>query len=174
VHLTRTWTGAKLALATVAVSCLALLLPPATANAAPAADLGHSSATSALLQATGLKTVPAGNKPTIVVTRSDKAPGAAGANLAVNPLTIFVTNFTTTSFDAVNLGVFRNSTPGLQVFSQGPLEPLSLIFFQVDNCTDVRQYALQIVDNGAIVARSGDVTPDASDGDLCSDIFDIG
>jgi hypothetical protein len=178
---TRTGAGVKLALASIAVSCMALLLPGGAATAATVTKTQPSSASAsaALLQQTGLRdaTATATAKPTIIVTRSTTAaPHHGSANIAANPLTVFVVNFTTTTFNAVNIAVIRNGDPQpLPEFAtQGPLRPNSLVAFSIDNCTDVKQYAFNVVLNGAIVAASGNVTPDATDGNLCSDIWDIG
>jgi hypothetical protein len=115
--------------------------------------------------------------PTIPITRSTTVSPKtkhSSAGLAQDSFAIFIANLTTTTFDGVNLGVFRHSAPGLQVLTQGPLTPLSLFVFELANCSDIRQYAFHVILNGEIAGRSGDVTPDDTDGDLCSDVWDLG
>ncbi len=133
----------------------------------------NSVATALQRQATAAET----SGPTISITRSTTASPKtkhSSAGLAQDSLAIFIVNLTTTTFDVVNLAIARHSAPGFQFFQQGPVTPFSVLVFELANCSDIRQYAFHVILNGEIVGRSGDVTPDDTDGDLCSDVWDLG
>ncbi|HEX7306380.1 hypothetical protein [Lentzea sp.] len=135
------------ALATLAVSASALLLANPTAGAAT-------------------------DTPTI--TRTTGANAATRAAAPAANFTVTLINLSDVKFDEAVVSLSRHSTAGVRLLRQTNIGPLTVRQWNLGPCADVKTYALGVYIGGALVGSTGNVTPDADDGDLCSDEFEIG
>ncbi|MBT8227885.1 MAG: hypothetical protein HKP61_10635 [Dactylosporangium sp.] len=152
-------------LATTVLAVAAALLFAGPAAAAPASTPDAAMGTVA--------TAGSGESAVDLAARQAAPSAPSASRQLAQPYHVAVVNFSGYTFDEVLLAVGRYSEPGIEIFSQGPLRPNSLVQFSVDNCSDIRAYSIGLVIDGGLIGSTGDQVLDSTDGDFCSDIWDI-
>ncbi|HUQ61445.1 hypothetical protein [Lentzea sp.] len=136
------------AVAAAAVSAAALLLASPPAGAADAPVLSRTTGTTA------------------AAVTHDAMPEAAN-------FTVTLINLSDVRFDEAVVSLSRHSASGVRLLRQTNIGPMTVRQWNLGPCTDVKTYALGVYVGGALVGSTGNVTPNADDGDLCSDEYEI-
>jgi hypothetical protein len=108
------------------------------------------------------------------VLHRSTTPAAARDLAPAATFTVTLINLSNVTFDEAVVALSRKSTPGVRLLPQRNIAPMTVRQWDLGACADVKSYALGIYVDGELVGSTGNVTPDATDGDLCGDEFEIG
>jgi hypothetical protein len=86
---------------------------------------------------------------------------------------VLALNETGQTFDEIDLAFNRFSNPNSQIFPHAPFPNGDVVTWDIDNCDDINEFAVGIIQNNQLIFSTGNLTRNADDGDLCSDTFDF-